>query len=273
MTKKKETTAISTIPAGTVVVPHDYGEHAEKGYENTGQEDYKIPFLNLLQDLNPEVKEEDPKYIEGAKPGMFLNKATGELYDGKKGVVIVPCITQHNFVEWVPIDDGGGFVAQHGIRDKIVMEAKRAAGGKLNALRTPKGNELVDTFLIFALTLDSVDAKEAVGYVVIPFTATKIKHYRDMVHKRRQLTNTPLFANRVLLTSVNDVNKKGQHFKNVKLTAAVGGDLIKSLLAADSNVLKQGAILHDEVRKGMMQANFAAERADAGGEEKDEVFA
>lgn len=257
------------VPTGTLPVPYDYGANAEKGFENTDQSDFLIPFLNLLQDLSDEVNKEDPSYIEGAQAGMFLNKATGDLY---KEVVIVPVITQHHYVEWIPRDQGGGFVATYGIRDEVVTDAKRANGGKLVGLSTPQGNDLVDTFLIFALVLENVDAKEALGYVVIPFSITKIPAYKDITTKLRKLKGAPMFANRVLLTSFNDKNKKGQRYKNVKLVPAIDGDVFKSLLDPDSAVIEQGELLHEQVMNGMMQANFAAEGR-TGNEETDEAFA
>lgn len=273
MSEEKKKTQMVTTPSATVAVPYDYGENSEKGYENTSQDDFLLPFLNLLQDTNDEIKKKDPKYIEGAVAGMFLNKATGSLYDGEKGLIIVPVITQHHYVEWIPRDQGGGFVATHGIRDEIVLEAKRANKGKITGLKTKEGNDLVDTFLIFALVMDTLDAKEASDYVVISFTATKIKPYKTITGQLRKLKGAPLFANRVLLTSFDDKNDKG-HFKNVKLTPAVEGSAVKSLLQPDSLVLEQGKMLWDQVLKGMVQANFAAEKAEAGSsEDRDEVFA
>ena len=91
---------------------HDYGEQAGAGYEGTTTDDFAIPYLNLLQAMSPEVAEDGSK-LEGASAGMMVNSVTKELYDGKKGLVFVPCSTSHVFVEWRPRDSGGGIVARH----------------------------------------------------------------------------------------------------------------------------------------------------------------
>jgi hypothetical protein len=80
-----------------------------------GIDDNQVPFLKLLQDLNPQVKKRDPAYIEGAEPGDILNTATGRVYKGstpeKKGDIIVvqPWGVDHCINKWVPRELGGGF--------------------------------------------------------------------------------------------------------------------------------------------------------------------
>ena len=68
-----------------------FGDDAAKGFENMTQEDMALPFVRILGQLSPQVTEGDGKYIEGAKPGMIYNTVTSELFDGKKGIKIIPC--------------------------------------------------------------------------------------------------------------------------------------------------------------------------------------
>src|SRR3954464_613237 len=74
------------------------------------QEDLIIPRLKILQPLNPEVQEDGPQTVEGAKPGMFYNTNSGKLTNGKTGMTI--CVVGHtrNYIEWIPRKDGGGLV-------------------------------------------------------------------------------------------------------------------------------------------------------------------
>ena len=71
---------------------------AGMGMENVGSEDVKIPFLRILQDLSPQVKE-GKEYIQGAKPGMIINSVSKKLYDGRKVSMFYDAITKE-FVEW-----------------------------------------------------------------------------------------------------------------------------------------------------------------------------
>ena len=65
-----------------------------------GQDDLALPFLKILGQLSPEVNKRDGKYVEGAEPGMIYNSVTGELFNGEKGVPVIPCYYKLEYVEW-----------------------------------------------------------------------------------------------------------------------------------------------------------------------------
>ena len=67
-----------------------FGDDA-KGFDNMTQEDLALPFVRILGQLSPQVTAGDAKYIEAAKPGMIYNTVTSELYDGKIGIMVIPC--------------------------------------------------------------------------------------------------------------------------------------------------------------------------------------
>ena len=57
---------------------------------NMTQEDLALPFLKVLGQLSPECNKRDAKYVKGAEPGMIINTVTNEIYDGVKGIDVVP---------------------------------------------------------------------------------------------------------------------------------------------------------------------------------------
>ena len=126
MAKKKPGSTAVAKTTGTAVAVPDYGDMAGNGFENQTNEDVAIPFLNLLQPMSPEVDKDEDTYIKGATAGRMINSVTKELFP-EEGVFVVPCDTQHVFVEWVPRTEGGGFVGIHQINDPIVLAAKEAA--------------------------------------------------------------------------------------------------------------------------------------------------
>ena len=67
-----------------------FEEDAAKGLGKIGQEDLALPFLKILGQLSPEVNKRDGKYVEGAEPGMIFNSVSGDLYDGVKGIDVIP---------------------------------------------------------------------------------------------------------------------------------------------------------------------------------------
>ena len=68
-----------------------FGNDLSKGFENMTQDDLALPFLRILGQLSPQVTQGDAKYIEIAKPGNIYNTVTNDLFDGKKGIKVIPC--------------------------------------------------------------------------------------------------------------------------------------------------------------------------------------
>ena len=67
---------------------------------NMTQEDLALPFLKVLGQLSPECNKRDAKHVEGAEPGMIINTVTGEVYDGVKGIDVVPVHYKRQHIEW-----------------------------------------------------------------------------------------------------------------------------------------------------------------------------
>jgi hypothetical protein len=119
-----------------------FGDDLQKGFENMTQEDMALPFIRILGQLSPQVTEGDAKYVEGAKPGMIYNTVTNELYDGKKGIKVIPCYFKKDYPEWSDRGDGPGApVAVHGVNSPVISTGKRD-GSKI---RLPNGNYLEET--------------------------------------------------------------------------------------------------------------------------------
>lgn len=211
----KEVAKVEPVQAGLPSVV-DYGEDAGLGYENQSSEDYSLPFISLLQANSPQVEAEDSTL----KGGMLFNTVTEEVYSGKTGLEFVPAVTEHAFVEWVPRDNGGGFVAKHDENSPIVAKAKETSK-EYGKLVTPTGNDLVETFYMYGVIVDEDGMPGQMA--LIGFTSKKIKVYKNFntklnmfVHKKWGIPNKPpLFAHRVRLSSFKDKNKKGEFYNFV----------------------------------------------------------
>ena len=73
---------------------------AQVGFDNMDQQDLALPFIRVLGQLSPQINERDSKYIEGAKAGMIYNSVTNKLYDGVKGINVIPCYYKREYIEW-----------------------------------------------------------------------------------------------------------------------------------------------------------------------------
>ena len=273
-TKKSGTDLVPKQTGGALALPSYGKEMAGAGWENTDKADFQIPFLSQLQSLSPQCTDGDPKYIPGAKPGMFINSVSQELIEGD--VTLLMALTQHSYVEWRPQDSGGGFVGQHDVMSDVVKAAKAKAESQMD-LKTPAGNDLVETFQVYALLLDGPDSIDVKEQVVISFTKTKIKRYKAIMTRLRTLKGSqdiPLFAHRLTMSSTNEMKPKP--YKNVQLVPAINGDVVASLLPGDSPLLELALGLRDAITAGAAKANFDSTKTESGSggkdEEADDVF-
>ncbi len=211
---------VSNVPAvatstGLALGGYDADEIGS-GFEDLTLADLTIPFLALLQSGSPQVKEDKGVYVPGAKAGMFMNTVSQELFDGKKGVKIIPVHRKHSFREWIPRDQGGGMVSEYSPNDPriVALRKKTPFGGITIEDATPfkkggdedevehEGNDIVETFVVFALIVRDNGSSEP---VVMSFSSTQIKHYRKWMTTARGIQiptgdpsrpfiNPPLYA-------------------------------------------------------------------------------
>lgn len=145
------TTAVNTLPPHLLNLVSD---DAGKGI-STAQEDNLVPLIYILQALSPQVNKRNPSHIEGAEAGsIWLRNSSSPIVDGEKGILFQPCYFTKDWVEWVPRDAGGGYVARH---REFPSTAKKVADAKNpNKVKIimPNGNELIETryHIGFAIT-------------------------------------------------------------------------------------------------------------------------
>ena len=66
-----------------------------KGAEEIKSDDVSTPILKILHQLSPECNERDPKYVQGAKPGMIYAAGFTKLIDGEQGLIILKLDTRN----------------------------------------------------------------------------------------------------------------------------------------------------------------------------------
>lgn len=136
------TTARATLTQeveATLALATAMSQDAGTGFEEAGREAYALPFLTILQDLSPQVKKKMSGYVQGATPGMIYHTVTLELAES---VRVIPCHYSQLFIEWVPREKGGGFVAAHPPTTPLARQTVR---DERNNNVLPNGNYLVDT--------------------------------------------------------------------------------------------------------------------------------
>ena len=128
-----------------------FEDDAAKGLGAVGQEDLALPFLKILGQLSPEVNKRDGKYVEGAEPGMIYNSVSGELYDGVKGIDVIPCYYKLEYIEWKDRGEGPGApVAIYDSSSDIMSKTTPDANYKD---RLPNGNYIEKTASHFVIIM------------------------------------------------------------------------------------------------------------------------
>lgn len=270
MAKKKDKNEVATTEQETSVAAYEgYSDYEGKGFQNQTREDIAIPFINILQANSPEVDGDSP--VDGAKAGLLINSVTQDLHTE---VEFVPAITQHVFVEWIPRDQGGGMVGQHGLNSDVVKKAK-GASTEFGKYVSETGNDLVETFYVFGiLRKDGVP----VGMAVMPFTSTKIKAYRAVMGRlnsfqitlpdKRRIT-PPMYAHSLKITTLKQSNKHGTFYIPV-VQPAVENDVEKSLLPPDDACFLMAAECEKLVDSGKAYADTESINREPGSDDTND---
>lgn len=177
VTKQEEQPTAVAIPDDVL---SQFGQDAGVGFENVTSKDLAIPFYGVLQALSPQVKR-GPQNIEGAREGDILNTVTQEVVPGDVGIIIVPCAFQKMWVEWVPRDDGGGFVAQHPT-DAILKDT--SPNPKSGRPMRPNGNDIVETAYHYIVRVMDGERFER---AIISMTSTQLKKSRRWMAQQMNL--------------------------------------------------------------------------------------
>ena len=118
-------TAISLLSNN---VPAHVKEASGLGNENITAEHLQTPRVKLLQQMNSEVDSNHDAYIEGAKPGHFINSIDSTNYGTELYVINVHF--KEDFVLWKKRDAGGGLIgtyaSQQAALDHLAKEGLKA---------------------------------------------------------------------------------------------------------------------------------------------------
>ena len=254
----KSLAEIPKVKAPVVYDEDDFGA----GFEDFGAEDVLVPFIAILQKGSPQVEEDNPKYLKGAKAGMLWNTATAELFDGKeKGIQVIPVHRTRNFIEWIPKDEGGGLVKVYDPEAKEVL-AVIGKDRQYGKRKIGDGNDLVETFSVFALV---VKPDGDFDRVIISFASSQIGVYKRWMMKAQSIKITtpdgrkrvpPMFSHQYTLTTIFTQKKENTWYKYNTDTAE------PVALAPDSDLYAAAKAFRALVTNGKVTASYNESGAD-----------
>ena len=128
-----------------------------KGAEEIRSDDVSTPILKILHQLSPECNERDPKYVDGAKPGMIYAAGFTKLINGNDGLDVVIAHSQTRYPEWQERGDSAS--APVGTHMDIPADAVEEKNGRY---RLPNGNYVEKTAYFYVLAMVDSELKPAV---------------------------------------------------------------------------------------------------------------
>ena len=230
-----------------------FEDDAAKGLGAIGQEDLALPFLKILGQLSPEVNKRDGKYVEGAEPGMIFNSVSGELYDGVKGIDVIPCFYKLEYIEWKDRGEGlGAPIAIYDSSSDIMSKTKPDANYKD---RLPNGNYIEKTASHFVIV-----SGDSPSTALISMKSTQLKISRKwnsmMSGIKMKGANgmfTPAsFSHIYKLKTTQMSNDKGTWF---------GWEVSKVGPITDQSLYGQAKAFSENISKGNVKAKHGEDKA------------
>jgi len=228
-------------------------------------DEMQMPFIRIAQAMSPEIKKSDAKFIEGCGQGDIFNNLTHEYWG--EGVEVIPCYVQTKYTEWVPIDDGGGFVGEIAPGDPVLTTTTRE--GSTETL--PNGNEVVkaDHYVVLVKSNDgswspAVLDMKSTGLKISRRWKTQINLQTITHPKTKKIAKCPIFGNIWKMTTVEETNKNNQTYFNYSVT--------KVGLIQDSDLFTQAKTLHVSSAKGEVKTEAPEQAQDVKStEDSDEI--
>jgi len=229
-----------------------FEEDAAKGLGAIGQEDLALPFLKILGQLSPEVNKRDGKYVEGAEPGMIYNSVSGDLYDGVKGIDVIPCFYKLEYIEWKDRGEGPGApVAIYDSSSDVMSKTKPDANYKD---RLPNGNYIEKTASHFVIVTG-----DSPSTALISMKSTQLKISRKWnsmmsgikMKGANGLFTPASFSHIYKLKTTQMSNDKGTWF---------GWEVSKAGPVTDQSLYGQAKSFSENISKGNVKAKHGEDK-------------
>jgi len=198
---------------------YDPTKHEGTGLDELEQSS-KMPLLNLIQQMSPQINPQKDQYIEGSKAGDIFFAPTSEVLE--QPIEFLPVALKTVYVEWKPMDQGGGIVNVHGLDIR-----GRADLGYKQGVRTKYDEWLGDNELkktTYVMGLIELEGEQTDCMLALTSTGQRVaRKLQDDINKFRyagdlKMVKPAVFARAFKLKSEYAENAKGDGFFTWKLT-------------------------------------------------------
>ena len=253
-TKDEQSNEVAIKQQAGAVAAINIEQFGDAGFENVDSKSLALPFLKVLGQLSPQVTQGDSQFISEARAGMIYNTVTDELYDGTKGITVVPCYYKLEYIEWKDREKGAvAPVNVYSSDSDIMSKTTRGDDGKD---RLENGNYIEETASHYVLIVEP--DKTSTALLTMKSTQRKkSKKWNSMMMSLRQKRKSGAgffkpapFTQRYSLKTVLEKNNLGSWF----------GWEIEHLGGVDSEEIMKAAFdFYESCKKGSVRVNHNKE--------------
>ena len=249
-----KTALVENTQSTALAIAASFEEDASSSFAGMNQDDFALPFLRLLTNTSPEVGE-----IDGALPGMIYNSVTGQLYDGKKGIKVIPCAYVRQYIEWAPRGSGSGApIHIYPSTSDILSRTHREPGENKDYL--DNGNYIENTANHYVMIV-AEDGTPSPALIVMKSTQLKkSRKWNSMMQSvklqgKNGLFTPPMYSQMYRLTTQPESNDKGKWF---------GWEVERIGTVEDESVYQIAKAFALSVSSGQVKAKPEGEAAETG---------
>lgn len=217
-------------------VPAYIKQDDQRGKENIQGSDVRFPALKLSQGTSPEMKRQNPKFIEGLREGELFNSVTREIYGEDPVRFVVVHYAGRRNVEFDPQDREKVIDGQVPDNDER-CEFREVVENGVKVRKPP----IATTFKDFVI-LATVEGREP-QFMTLTFKKTQLKRATDILTQLGAARRLPAFA--LAFTADPIPDKRGNNdFYGWRIAPAGYATELEYKLAEQAYEKLQGKTLH-----------------------------
>ena len=230
-----------------------FEEDAGIGLGQLGQEDVALPFLKVLSRQDPILDD-----LDDAKAGDIYNTVTGQVWKGKEGISVVPCVYQRRYIEWAPRGTGTGAPINIFTPDDDRPKTERSSEDNREYVVDGQGSYLEETHQHFVVIIGDDGSMETALIAMKSTQLKKSRKWNSMVQSRTMqgkngMFTPPRFSHVYALKTVSEENSKGSwHGWEISLNGPV----------EDANIYQSAKAFATSILAGEVNVKHQDESAD-----------
>lgn len=224
----EQTRAVATQSAAVPAHLQKWADQYEGAGLSTDAADNLVPLIYILQAQSKQCLRQRPEFIDGAQAGDIWMRGSPDTIRGEDpGIIVQPCLFDRVVLEWVPRDDGGGFVGRHTEMPEDAENKPDPQNPNRPRWMSPRGTEYIETREFVCRVHGDDGSREP---FVIPMAGSNHTVARNWMTSLNRLSTggkrLPAFASLWRLTTVPRSNDQGDWYAwNVKFEGFVEEDL------------------------------------------------